>query len=46
MARIVRTALFHLLEQNLVIFPDDIAETLNNWIPVERVGTDDAQPQS
>ena len=44
--RVVRTAVFHLLEQNLVVFPPDIAETLNDWIPAERVGTDDGQPQS
>jgi hypothetical protein len=39
-ARIIRAALMHLLEQNLVVFPPDIAETLNDWIPVERVGQD------
>jgi hypothetical protein len=39
-SRILRTALFHLLEQNLVVFPADIAETLDGWIPAERVGTD------
>jgi len=38
--RVIRAALLHLLEQNLVVFPDDIAETLNDWIPVERVGRD------
>lgn len=38
--RIVRTALLHLLEQNLVIFPPDIKETLDGWIPAERVGKD------
>jgi hypothetical protein len=38
--RIVRTAVMHLLEQNLVVFPDDIEETLNDWIPAERVGRD------
>lgn len=39
-SRIVRTAVMHLLEQNLVIFPPDIAETLDDWIPADRVGSD------
>lgn len=39
-ARIVRTVLLHLLEQNLVVFPPDIKETLDGWIPAERVGKD------
>lgn len=39
-ARLVRTALLHLLEQNLVVFPPDIKATLDDWIPAERVGTD------
>jgi hypothetical protein len=43
--RVVRTAFFHALEQNLVVFPADIAKTLDDWIPAERVGTDD-RPQS
>jgi hypothetical protein len=38
--RLVRTALLHLLEQNLVVFPDDILDTLDGWIPAERVGRD------
>jgi hypothetical protein len=38
--RIVRTAVMHLLEQNLVVFPPDIEETLDDWIPAERVGRD------
>jgi hypothetical protein len=38
--RIVRTAVLHLLEQNLVVFPPDIKETLDDWIPAERVGRD------
>lgn len=38
--RIVRTAVMHLLEQNLVVFPPDIAETLDGWIPADRVGSD------
>jgi hypothetical protein len=38
--RMVRAAVLHLLEQNLVIFPDDIAQTLDAWIPVDRVGRD------
>lgn len=38
--RIVHAAVMHLLEQNLVVFPDDIEETLNDWIPVDRVGRD------
>jgi hypothetical protein len=38
--RIVRTAVMHLLEQGLVVFPPDIAELLDDWIPAERVGTD------
>jgi hypothetical protein len=38
--RIVRTAVMHLLEQGLVVFPPDIAETLDDWIPAERVGRD------
>lgn len=39
-ARLLRTALLHLFEQNLVTFPDDILDTLNDWIPVSRIGTD------
>jgi hypothetical protein len=39
-SRIVRTAVMHLLEQNLVVFPPDIAETLDGWIPAERAGND------
>lgn len=39
-ARIVRTVLLHLLEQNLVVFPGDIVDTLDGWVPAERVGTD------
>lgn len=38
--RIVRTAVMHLLEQGLVVFPPDITEMLDDWIPAERVGTD------
>jgi hypothetical protein len=38
--RIVRTAVMHLLEQNLVVFPPDIKQTLDDWIPAERVGRD------
>jgi hypothetical protein len=38
--RIVRTAVMHLLEQGLVVFPDDIAGMLDGWIPAERVGRD------
>jgi hypothetical protein len=38
--RIVRTAVMHLLEQGLVVFPPDIAELLDGWIPAERAGTD------
>jgi hypothetical protein len=38
--RVVRAAFFHALEQNLVIFPSDVAETLDDWIPAERVGKD------
>jgi len=38
--RIVRTAVMHLLEQGLVVFPENIAELLDSWIPAERVGTD------
>jgi hypothetical protein len=38
--RIVKTAIMHLLEQNLVVFPADIRETLDDWIPAERVGHD------
>jgi hypothetical protein len=38
--RLVRAAVLHLLEQNLVVFPCDIRETLDDWIPVERVGRD------
>lgn len=39
-SRIVRAAVMHLLEQGLVVFPPDIAEVLDDWIPAERVGTD------
>jgi hypothetical protein len=39
-SRIVRTAVMHLLEQGLVVFPPDIAGLLDDWIPAERVGTD------
>lgn len=38
--RIVRTALLHLLEQNLVVFAGDVVDTLDGWVPAERVGTD------
>lgn len=38
--RVVRAAVLHLLEQNLVVFPDDIRETLEDWIPAERAGRD------
>jgi hypothetical protein len=39
-SRMIRAAVFHLLEQNLVEFPADIKETLNDWIPTDRVGKD------
>lgn len=39
-ARLLRIALLHLLEQNLVVFPPDITDTLAGWIPVSRIGTD------
>jgi hypothetical protein len=39
-SRIVRTAVMHLLEQGLVVFPENISELLDDWIPVERVGRD------
>lgn len=39
-SRIVRTAVLHLLEQNLVVLPPDIEQTLDDWIPAERVGKD------
>jgi hypothetical protein len=39
-SRIVRAAVMHLLEQGLVVFPPDIEEKLDDWIPVGRVGTD------
>lgn len=39
-ARLLRTALLHLFEQNLVVFPGDIVDTLDGWIPVSRIGTD------
>jgi hypothetical protein len=39
-ARIVRTSVMHLLEQELVVFPGDIKGKLSDWIPAERVGTD------
>ena len=39
-SRIVRTAVMHLLEQGLVTLPPDIAELLDDFIPVERVGRD------
>jgi hypothetical protein len=38
--RIVRTAVMHLLEQGLVVFPENIAELLDDWIPAERAGRD------
>jgi hypothetical protein len=38
--RIVRTAVMHLLEQGLVVFPPDIAVILDDWIPADRVGKD------
>jgi hypothetical protein len=38
--RLVRTAVLHLLEQGLVVLPPDIAEMLNDWIPLTRAGTD------
>lgn len=38
--RLVRTAVMHLLEQGLVVLPPDIAEMLDDWIPLERAGTD------
>jgi hypothetical protein len=39
-ARVVRTALLHLLEQRLVVLPDDIGTTLDGYIPLDRVGKD------
>jgi len=39
-SRIVKTAVMHLLEQGLVVFPPDIAELLDDFIPAERVGHD------
>jgi hypothetical protein len=39
-SRIVRAAVMHLLEQGLVVFPPDIEEKLDDWIPVGRVGQD------
>lgn len=38
--RIVRTAFMHLLEQNLIVLPADIEQTLDGWIPLDRVGKD------
>jgi hypothetical protein len=38
--RMVRAAVLHLLEQGLVVFPDDILDTLDGWIPADRVGED------
>lgn len=38
--RMVRAAVLHLLEQNLVVFPPDIRQTLDGRIPVDRVGKD------
>jgi hypothetical protein len=38
--RIVRTAVMHLLEQGLIVFPENIRDLLDDWIPVERVGRD------
>ena len=34
--RIVRTGILHLIEQGLLVFPDDIAERLEQPIPMAR----------
>jgi hypothetical protein len=39
-SRIVKTAVMHLLEQGLVVLPENIGEMLDDFIPAERVGHD------
>jgi hypothetical protein len=39
-SRIVKTAVMHLLEQGLVVLPENIGELLDDFIPAERVGHD------
>jgi hypothetical protein len=34
--RLVRAAVLHLIEQGLLVIPDDIDERLDRWIPVSR----------
>jgi hypothetical protein len=35
-ARLVRAGVLHLIEQGLLVIPEDIGERLDRWIPVSR----------